>query len=388
MVAAAVVGSAALGYVGQKSASSKASNAANRATDAQSAAAAESAALGREELDFTKQQYADSKPMRDAAAAKSLQVSDAQLESMKQNDAIAKDYYDYQTGTFRPLEKGIVADAQAFDTPERRAEAAASARADVEQSFGSAQDATRRAVLRTGGSVGSGRSLALMQDAALSKAKASAGATTSAARNVETQGYARKMDAASLGRGLASNQATSASVAINAGNSASANGARALDATNAGVGAVQSGYGGAMQGAVASGNLYGQIASSQQRLAEIQGQQAGQLGQAAGQAAAMYFSDEEMKSDTGKVTDGEEELDEINATPVETGWRYDPAKGGPDDGGRRHTGPMAQQVRRTMGDEVAPGGKAIDVVSMNGKLIAGMQALTKRVARIEQRVAA
>jgi hypothetical protein len=49
---------------------------------------------------------------------------------------------------------------------------------------------------------------------------------------------------------------------------------------------------------------------------------------------------------------------------------------------------MAQRVRQTMGEEVAPGGKAIDVVSMNGKLIAGMQALTKRVARIEQRVAA
>lgn len=388
MVAAAVVGTGVLGYMGQKSASKAASNAANRATDAQSAAAAESAALGREELDFAKQQYADSKPMRDAAAAKSLEVSDAQLQSMKQNDAIAKDYYDYQTGTFRPLEKQIVADAEAFDTPEKRADAAAAARADVEQSFGSAQDATRRAVLRTGGTVGSGRSLALMQDAALAKAKASAGATTSAVRNVEQQGYARKMDAASLGRNLASNQATSASVAINAGNSAAANGSRALDASTSGVGTVMQGYGGAMQGAANAGNLYGQIASSQQRLAEIQGQQVGHLAKTIGQGAALYMSDEEVKSDTGEVTDGEEELAEINATPVEKGWRYDPAKGGPDDGGQPHTGPMAQQARRTMGEEVAPGGKVIDPISMNGKLMAGMQALTKRVVRLEQREAA
>lgn len=70
------------------------------------------------------------------------------------------------------------------------------------------------------------------------------------------------------------------------------------------------------------------------------------------------------------------------------GWSYDPAKGGPDEGGRKHTGPMAADVQASMGDAVAPGGKVINLVDMNGKLLAGMQALTKRVEKVERRVKA
>jgi hypothetical protein len=39
-----------------------------------------------------------------------------------------------------------------------------------------------------------------------------------------------------------------------------------------------------------------------------------------------------------------------------------------------------------MGGGVAPKGKVIDLVNMNGKLMAGMQALIKRVERIEKAV--
>ena len=39
-----------------------------------------------------------------------------------------------------------------------------------------------------------------------------------------------------------------------------------------------------------------------------------------------------------------------------------------------------------MGDRVAPGGRQIDLVSMNGKLMASMQELSKRVKKIEKRV--
>ena len=66
------------------------------------------------------------------------------------------------------------------------------------------------------------------------------------------------------------------------------------------------------------------------------------------------------------------------------GWSYDPAKGAPDDGGQKHTGPMAQQVRRTMGDQVAPGGKAIDIPSLNGKMMAAIQALSKQVKTLQR----
>ena len=95
------------------------------------------------------------------------------------------------------------------------------------------------------------------------------------------------------------------------------------------------------------------------------------------------MSDKNIKTSTGKKASGKKALAQIAATPVEAGWKYDPAKGGPDDGGQPHTGPMAQTVHRTMGESIAPGGTKIDLVGMNGKLMAGMQELTKRVKKLE-----
>ena len=111
-------------------------------------------------------------------------------------------------------------------------------------------------------------------------------------------------------------------------------------------------------------------------------------GQLAGLGVKLYQSDEDAKDGTDKPIDTKKALDGIEATPVKAGWRYSPAKGGVDDGGQPHDGPMAQQVRKHMGEKVAPGGKAIDVASMNAHLMAGMQELVKRVKKIEKRVAA
>ena len=72
---------------------------------------------------------------------------------------------------------------------------------------------------------------------------------------------------------------------------------------------------------------------------------------------------------------------------MKEGWQYDPQKGGPDDGGAKHIGPMAQMAREHMGERVAPGGKEISPMDMNGKLMAGMQALTKKVKKLEARAA-
>lgn len=100
-------------------------------------------------------------------------------------------------------------------------------------------------------------------------------------------------------------------------------------------------------------------------------------------------SDENIKTNTGKPADTKKALAEVDATQVDDGWSYDESKGAPPgSGGVERTGPMAQEVRKTMGDKVAPGGKQIDLVSMNGKLMASMQELSKRVKKIEKRVAA
>ena len=68
-------------------------------------------------------------------------------------------------------------------------------------------------------------------------------------------------------------------------------------------------------------------------------------------------------------------------TPVSS-WRY---KDGQGDGGA-HVGPMAQNVRKTMGETAAPDGKQIDLISMNGISMAAIAALDKKVGRLERRV--
>jgi hypothetical protein len=285
----------------------------------------------------------------------------------------------------QPLEDKIVADAQAFDTPGRRTQAANEATADVEAAFGSAQQGLTRDLARRGVSVGSGRSMALMQDAALKKATAVAGATTQAVKNVEQQGYARTMDAAALGKGIVGNQATMQQVAQSGGAQAVNASGAALGAASSGAGLMGAGFNTGLNGQAQAGNLYGQVARTEQAASDGT---MGAIGQLAGLGVKLYQSDENAKDGTDKPLDTKQALKGIEDTPVQADWRYSPAKGGVDDGGQPHDGPMAQQVRRHMGEKVAPGGKAIDAASMNAHLMAGMQELAKRVKKIEKRVAA
>jgi hypothetical protein len=50
---------------------------------------------------------------------------------------------------------------------------------------------------------------------------------------------------------------------------------------------------------------------------------------------------------------------------------------------QEHSGPMAQDVARNFGEEVAPGGKEIDLQSMNGATMAAVQHLGERVENME-----
>jgi len=65
-------------------------------------------------------------------------------------------------------------------------------------------------------------------------------------------------------------------------------------------------------------------------------------------------------------------------------WNYQAGKG--DD--QEHSGPMAQEVRKNLGEEVAPKGKMIDLQSMNGALMASIQHLGEKVEGLFKRDAA
>ena len=351
---------------------------------AMNTAAAANAEIAKEALAWYKQQYADQTPAREAATEIAMDVAGQQLGSMRQNDAISKDYWDYQKNTFRPLEQGIVADAQNYDTTARRDAKAAGAVADVGMQAEMARQAQTRGMQRMGVNPASGKMLTMQSQMGLGEAAAKAGAANQARDAVELQGYARKMDAANLGRGLASSQATSAGVALNAGNSANANAGTPLTQASQAAATMGQGFSTAIQGNNSAGSLYGQAAQIGSKDSGLMGALGGIAGQFAGSSAGSAMlaglSDKNAKKGVKPMSD-EKALKAIEKTPVSE-WTY---KDGRGDGGT-HTGPMAQEVNKNMGDKAAPGGKVLDLVTMNGVTMAGMAALARKVDKLSKRI--
>lgn len=232
-------------------------------TSGMNAAAQANAEVAKEALQFYKQTYAEQAPQREAAAKIAMDTAAQQLEASKKNTQISDDYWNYQKSTFRPLEEGIVADAQTYDTTARRESAAAGAVADVGMQAEAARQAQTRQQQRVGVNPSSGKAMALQSQMGMAEALGKAGAANQARDKIELQGYARKMDAANLGRGLASSQATSAGVALNAGNSAVGNAGVPLTQANQATATMGQGFNTAIQGNNSAGSLYGQVAQLQ-----------------------------------------------------------------------------------------------------------------------------
>lgn len=351
-------------------------------------AAADSAALSRESLDWYKNEYAKTAPQREAAAALDAKVGDAQYRGMEFATKQAQELDDRNKTVFRPLEDKIVSDAANFDTEGKREQLAGQAITDVNTGFAGARGQQVRSDARYGVTPGSGRAEAMGNQLTMAQALASAGAATKARRDATAEGYARKMDAVGLGKGVIGSQATMQQIAQSGGAQAVAAAGSGANVSQSGAGLMQAGFGSAQNGLSAAGGLYGQASKIDQSAND--GTMAG-IGQLAGLATKLYLaptSDENVKSGTGKPIDTAKALKGIVDTPVDDGWKYDPAKGGPSDGGQPHDGPMAQQVRKHMGDKAAPGGKVLDIVTMTGHMLAGMQELSKRIKKIEKKVAA
>lgn len=356
----------------------QAGNAAEGATAAASAVAQGQLALSKEALDWYKKTYADEAPTRQAAADRQNAISDAQLKGMNFAIGQAEELDAYNKATFRPVEQRLVQEAQAYDTPERRAAAAASAAADVDVSAAATRQANDRALARAGVAPGSAKAMAIAEDAAVKQSVGRGASMTNAVRQTEQQGYARMADVANLGKGIATQQATQQGIASTSGNSSAATAGQALGSATSGTSLMNTGFQTASNAANSAGNLFNSVASSQRQDDQLLMTSIGQIGK------SYAISDKGKKKGTGKMADAAQALKEVEATPVHEGWQYDPAKGGPDDGGQPHTGPMAQDVRRTMGDKAAPGGKAIDLVSLNGKMMAAIQALAKDVKALKR----
>lgn len=282
-------------------------------------------ALAREQLDFSKQQYAELKPLAERVAQSQM---DAQAQQMQQ----AEDYYDYQQQTFRPLEQGLVKQAQEFDTNAYREQLASQAAADTARAFGTAEGVTARNLARRGVGPGSGNAMAMQNQNTLALASARAGAATGARNQAEQLGWARKMDVTGLGRGLAGASTAAYSGATSAGSS--------------GMNTAMSAGNQAMTGMAQAGNTMGTVLNSQTSAYNAGMQQQGldvgglMQGAAAMSKAGMFASDRRLKQNIELVG-----RDERTMLPL---YEFEYINGS----GRRFLGVMAQDVAESHPDMV------------------------------------
>jgi hypothetical protein len=152
-------------------------------------------ALGREQLAFSRQQYGEIMPL-------ARRVADQQMATQNELMQMGREDRQYQMETFRPVERGLVADAMNFSTADFREQQARDAAAATGRAFGVMQDAAGRAAASRGVNPNSGAGMALQSQNMLGLSAQRANAMTSARTQAEQLGFARRMDVTGLGRGL------------------------------------------------------------------------------------------------------------------------------------------------------------------------------------------
>jgi len=224
-----------------------------------------------EMLDFYKTQYSEMKPIM-------TEIMQTDMDIQKANAARADEYAAYERETFRPLEKKLVKDAEEYSTEGKREALATQAAADVNTAFTNTRAQEGRSLSRMGVNPNSGRFAALNNQLTLGQAATAAGAMNKTRTDAEQLGFARRMDAAGLGRNLAGNASTAYGVSLNAGEGARTNAMAAGNQMGQGYGAAGQAYGGAASSYGTAGNIYGQ---------EFQGRMQGYQAQQQAQGAFM-----------------------------------------------------------------------------------------------------
>ena len=184
--------------------------------DASTESAQIMADLGRDQLAETKRQYNEMQPFME-------NIANTQLDIMNQTKEQGADYYNYMKDTFRPMEKSFVDDVNQYNTEAARERFASEAAVDVAQADKVQRGVEAREMARMGVNPNSGRYQKVNAGRGLRVAGMRAGAMTSARNRAKDIGYARKLDAMGLGRGLPGASIGAYSAAVGAGNAAGGN---------------------------------------------------------------------------------------------------------------------------------------------------------------------
>lgn len=231
-------------------------------TSGQEAMAQANERVGMRALDLNERQFADNKELQREF-----------LTLIRENNESDKAVKDMQLGLmgdeqtrrreiFNPLEEGLVNEAKEFDSAARVSSEMGKADAAVVKAYSRAVEGSSRDQLRMGVNPNSGKALALRENAALGLASSAASASTAAGERTKAKGFAMRMDAAGLGRNLATNQTAAADSALRAGQSQVSSMGAGINVGNEGMRTANQGFGTASGAFTSAGNLYGDAAEA------------------------------------------------------------------------------------------------------------------------------
>lgn len=245
--------------------------------------------LGQQQLNFSRQQYDEMKPLYD-------EIGNAQLDGMRQQYDQGEEYFDHWQTNFQPMERQMVTDAENFNTRAYREQLASQAASDAGLAFDRTNDAGMRSMRSMGVNPNSGAAVAATKQAGLALAGQKAGMMNNTRMQAEQLGWARKMDAVGLGRNMPGASTGAYTSATNTGNSAGTNfstpGQQYSGNFSAGVNTIGSGYNTGLNGM--SGVIDGQLNYNQ---TQFDRNQAGWdfVGGGIGTVAGLKYSDRRLK---------------------------------------------------------------------------------------------
>lgn len=250
--------------------------------------------VGNRALDLQEEYMNWQKDFYDELKPQMKQIMQQEYDIAAANKQRADEYADYERETYRPLEKGIVKAAEEYDTEAKREQLGRQAAGDVSQAFGVTRGQLSRDLQQRGIRPNSGAFAMLNTKLATQEALARAGAATNARNQAEDLGYARKLDAAGLGRNLAPNASTAYGVSLNASQQGNNTAMAPGNFRNAGYAQGSNMLGQATSAYGTAGNIYGQEFNARMQGYQAKQQAAGAfwggIGQAVGRVGAAWAS--------------------------------------------------------------------------------------------------
>lgn len=348
-------------------------------------AAMAQAQTGRQWLGFAREQFAVANVRQAKLDETTLKIGAQQIEAQDRAMLASQQDRDRYTSTFLPMQDRFIREANEYDSPERQAQVAAEARADVEGAIASQKGSDARAAAAMGINPTSGRYAGIDRASSLTGALAAAGAENNARKMVQDRGMALRADAINMGNGLPAQSAAAAGLGLNAGNSVLAGQQGANSQFLASTDIMNQGYRGQMAGYAGqasalnqqySGQLAAWQANQQAESSGISGLFQG-IGSIAG--AAITLSSRHAKHKAKLVAEGAA-LEAIKGLPIQS-WNYKPGLGA--DGGKgRHIGPYAQDFTAATG---SGNGTVLHLADAIGVTMAAVKDLD---AKLERRLAA